>query len=199
MAAHDLCKWCYAQWRVQAASIRWLLCCLGCANVDTQSNDVGVKMKVWNTKSVAIWALLLPLSTLAAPPVTSLPDSTKLSMPAGFQGRWASALDVANAHKVCRNQYHGDDAATVKIDAARNRIHVQFYENEAQLRWLSFKDKTATQVRGDLNTVTRYEGDDADTRFTAAAQMVLQNHGRQMLTKNVLQNNTTRVLVFCGP
>ena len=76
---------------------------------------------------------------------------------------------------------------------------MQFYENEAQLRWLSFKDKTATQVRGDLSTVTRYEGDDADTRFTAAAQMVLQNHGRQMLTKNVLQNNTTRVLVFCGP
>ena len=44
MVTHDLCKWCYAQWRVQAASIRWLLCCLGCANVDTQSNDVGVKM-----------------------------------------------------------------------------------------------------------------------------------------------------------
>ena len=155
-------------------------------------------MKVWNTKAVAVLALLLPLSALAIPPVTSLPDSTKLSMPAGFQGHWASALDVANAHKACRNQYHGDDAATVKIDAARNRIHVQFYENEAQLRWLSFKDKTATQVRGDLYTVTRYEGDDVDTRFNAPAQMVLQNNGRQILTKNVLQNNTTRVLVLCG-
>ena len=156
-------------------------------------------MSVWRTTTVAVLALLLPGSVLAIPPVTPLPDNTKLSMPAGFQGRWASALDVANAHKVCRNQYHGDDAATVKIDAARNRIHVQFYENEAQLRWLSFKDKTATQVHGDLNTVTRYEGDDVDTRFTAPAQMVLQDHGRQMLTKNVLQNNTTRVLVFCGP
>ena len=156
-------------------------------------------MDVWNAKSVAVLALLLPFSALAIPPVTTLPDNTKLSMPAGFQGHWASAVNVANAHKVCRKQYHGDDAATVKIDAARNRIHVQFYENEAQLRWLSFKDKTTTQVRGDLSTVTRYEGDDADTRFTAAAQMVLQNNGRQILTKNVLQNNTTRVLVFCGP
>ena len=155
-------------------------------------------MSVWRTTAVAVLALLLPGSVLAIPPVTPLPDNTKLSMPAGFQGRWASALDVANAHKTCRNQYHGDDAATVKIDAARNRIHVQFYENEAQLRWLSFKDKTATQVRGDLNTVTRYEGDDVDTRFNAPAQMVLQNNGRQMLTKNVLQNNTTRVLVLCG-
>ena len=80
-----------------------------------------------------------------------------------------------------------------------NRIHLQFYDYEAQLLLRSFKDKTATQLRGDLNAVTRYEGDDVDTRFTAAAQMVLQNHGRQMLTKNVLQNNTTRVLVFCGP
>ena len=156
-------------------------------------------MDVWNAKSAAVLALLLPFSALAIPPVTTLPDNTKLSMPAGFQGHWASAVNVANAHKVCRKQYHGDDAATVKIDAARGRMHVQFYENEAQLRWLSFKDKTATQVRGDLSTVTRYEGDDVDTRFTAAAQMVLQNHGRQMLTKNVLQNNTTRVLVFCGP
>ena len=156
-------------------------------------------MDVWNAKSAAVLALLLPFSALAIPPVPTLPDNTKLSMPAGFQGRWASAVNVANAHKVCRNQYHGDDAATVKIDAARNRIHVQFYENEAQLRWLSFKDKTATQVRGDLYTVTRYEGDDVDTRFNAPAQMVLQNNGRQILSKNVLQKNTTRVLVYCGP
>ena len=177
----------------------WPLRFVACVNVCTQSNEKGIHMDVWRTTAVAVLTLLLPGSVLAIPPVTPLPDNTKLSMPAGFQGRWASALDVANAHKACRNQYHGDDAATVKIDAARNRIHVQFYENEAQLRWLSFKDKTATQVRGDLSTVTRYEGDDVDTRFTAAAQMVLQNHGRQMLTKNVLQNNTTRVLVFCGP
>ena len=177
----------------------WPLRFVACVNVCTQSNEKGIHMDVWRTTAVAILALLLPLSTLAAPPVTSLPDSTKLSMPAGFQGHWASAVNVANAHKVCRNQYHGDDAATVKIDAARNRIHVQFYENEAQLRWLSFKDKTATQVRGDLYTVTRYEGDDVDTRFNAPAQMVLQNNGRQILSKNVLQKNTTRVLVYCGP
>ena len=156
-------------------------------------------MDVWNAKSVAVLALLLPFSALAIPPVTTLPDNTKLSMPAGFQGHWASALNVANAHKTCRKQYHGDDAATVKIDAARGRMHVQFYENEAQLRWLSFTDKTATQVRGDLYTVTRYEGDDVDTRFNAPAQMVLQNNGRQILSKNVLQKNTTRVLVYCGP
>ena len=110
-----------------------------------------------------------------------------LGKPGGIQGR---------KHE---KHTHSDDAATVKIDAARNRIHVQFYENEAQLRWLSFKDKTATQVRGDLYTVTRYEGDDVDTRFNAPAQMELQNNGRQILSKNVLQKNTTRVLVYCGP
>ena len=154
-------------------------------------------MNVWNTKAVAILALLVPLSALAIPPITALPDNKNVSMPAGFQGRWASAVNVANAHKVCRNQYHGDDGATVTIDAAKGRMKVEFYENDAQLHWLSFKDKTANKVSGELYTRTRYEGDDADTTFTTMAQMELQNNGRQIMTKNVLQKNTSRVLVLC--
>ena len=148
--------------------------------------------------TLASWALLLPLAAWAEPPVTPLPTTKSLSMPAGFDGRWASAVNVADAHKVCRQQYQGDDAASLHIDAMRNRIDVQFYENTAQLRWLSLKDKTAQQVRGELQTSTRYEGDDADTVYSEPAQMVLQNNGRQILTKNVLQRNTTRVLVRCG-
>ena len=146
----------------------------------------------------AALVLLLPILAWAEPSMAPFPVTPRLSMPAAFDGHWASAVDVANAHKVCRQQYQGDDAATVHIDAMGNLMQVQFYENTAQLRWLSLKDKSAQQVRGVLQTATRYEGDDADTVYNEPAQMVLQAGGRQILTKNVLQRNTTRILVRCG-
>ena len=120
-----------------------------------------------------------------------------LAMPKAFQGRWAAAVDVANAHKVCRGQYRGDDAVVLKINAAQNRIDAHYYENDATMKWGSISSHSATEVKGQLHTTTQFEGDDEMTHFQAPAQMVLQAQGKQMLTRNVVQRNTNRVLVWC--
>ena len=171
----------------------------GCQNgvVATPFGDYGVKSRDGNRVTIGFINKKTPQLGGNAKTVAKA-AKPKIVMPKGFQGHWVTTTYSKNPAKACKDNYLGDDAVHLTIDANNNRMSLNFYEEGGGAHWLNMQQISETQVAGTVSYLFEGQGVEDPQPEAIAVRMTLKNGGKQLALHNWDEENKTSLYVLCS-